>query len=214
VTPTNTPTPSTTPPPLQALLFMESGDDATGLGTVNNDIAIYMSTYGAGAWNGFQTSGLPNLTNALQLSDFKIWMDWPGFYTGTTNNLNGTIKINIPQTSGGSDAYGNSIEAYKFLTTEVPSNTVRGSIYYIVLAPISMTNNQVYTQIGINYANNPLSLTNTNSNSGTRVVDIAYTGTNWVNTTYRVYTNSSGYKVGAPGVFDTTNNYFRGSTLL
>jgi hypothetical protein len=214
VTPTNTPTPSTTPPPLQALLFMESGDDAFDTGNVNTDITSYMLAYNPLSWLGFQTSGLPTLSDPAQVDAFKHWIDWPGFITGTTNNLNGTFKITIPQTNGGSDAFGNAIEAYKFVTTEVPSNTVRGNIWYVVLAPLSMTNNQTYDKVGINYNGNASSLTLTNTDPNTRAQNIVYSGSNFVNTTYRIYTNSSNWNVGAPGVFDTTNNYFRGGTLI
>jgi hypothetical protein len=193
---------------------MESGDDATGTGNVNTDIAVYMTTYGSGNWSGFQSSGLPDFTDPSQINDFKIWMDWSGFKTGTTNNLNGTISVNIPQTSGGVDSFGNAIEAYKFLTTEVPSNTVRGNIWYVVLAPLSMTNNQTYDKVGINYNGNATSLTLTNTDPNTKAQNIVYSGSNFVNTTYRIYTNSSNWNVGAPGVFDITNNYFRGGTLI
>ena len=193
---------------------MESGDDATGTGNVNNDIAVYMTTYGSGNWNGFQSSGLPTFTDPNQINDFKIWMDWPGFKTGTTNNLNGTIKVTIPQTSGGVDSFGNAIEAYKFLTTEVPLNTVRGNIWYAVLAPLSMTNNQTYDKVGISYVGNTAAVPLTNTDLDTRAQNIVYSGLNFVNTTYRIYTNSSNWNVGAPGVFDTTNNYFRGGTLI
>ena len=215
-TSTNTPTPTMTPtetlPPLQALIFMESGDDALGSGPVNTDILSYMIA-GATSWFGFQTTGLPVFP--ADLNDFLYWMDWPGFYTGTTN-VPAVIKQTIPQAGGGTDSYGNTIEAYKFLTTQINANTTTGNIYYVVLAPISMTNNQVYSNIGINYNNAPASLVTTTTDSGVRAQDINYSGSNWINSTYRVYTQSpnNGFNVGVFGVLDTTNNYFRGGTLV
>ena len=216
VTPTNTVTPTQTPtatlPPLQALIFMESGDDAGGTGPANTDILTYMLA-GATSWFGFQNSGLPVFPG--DLSDFLYWMDWPGFYTGTTN-VPSTIKQTIPQSGGGTDSYGNTIEAYKFYTTQIPANSTTGNIYYVVLAPKSMTNNQVYSNIGINYNNAPNSLITTTTDSGVRGQDIVYSGSNWVNSTYRVYTQSpnNGFNTGVAGVTDTTNNYFRGGTLI
>ena len=142
-------------------------------------------------------------------------MDWPGFYTGTTN-VPAVIKQTIPQANGGTDTYGNSIEAYKFLTTQIDANSTTGNIYYVVLAPKSMTNNQVYSNIGINYNNSPSSLITTTTDSGLRAQDIVYSGSNWVNSTYRVYSQSqnNGFNTGVAGVTDSTNNYFRGGTLI
>jgi hypothetical protein len=190
---------------------MESGDDALFSGPANTDIGTYMLA-NASSWFGFQTSGAPSFP--ADINDFLIWMDWPGF-TGGTTNVPAVIKATIPQSGGGTDSYGNTIEAYKFLTTEIPANSTTGNVWYVVLAPLSMTNNQVYQTIGINYANAPTSLSNITTDSGIRGSNVVYTGSNWINTTYRVYTQSqnNGFNVGAAGVTDTTNNYFRGGTL-
>jgi hypothetical protein len=220
VTPTNTatptltqtPTPSITPPPLKALIFMESGDDAQFSGNIYTDVASYMQN-GGYTWFGFQVSSLPVFP--ADLNAFLYYMDWPGFYTGTTN-VPAVIQQSIPQSGGGTDSYGNSIEAYKFYTTQIPANSTTGNIYYVVLAPLSMTNNQVYSNIGINYNNAPNSLITTTTDSGLRAQNISYSGSNWVNTTYRVYSQSenNGFNTGVAGVTDTTNNYFRGGTLI
>jgi len=212
---TPTPTPTTTEPStLKALIFMESADDATGFEDQDKDILVYMVNNGATTWFGFQTTDVPDLSQPAQLADFLLWMDWPGFYTGTTN-VPPVIKVPVPQTNGGTDSYGNSIEAFKFVTTEVTGGTITGNIWYIVLAPPVLTNNQVYSSIGINYNNSPLTLTYTLTDYGLDSVNVPYTGTRWANSTYRVYTQSrdNGFNTGNPGVTDMTNNYFRGGTL-
>lgn len=214
-TPTLTPSPTQAGPP--ALIFIESSDDAVNpAGDPNTDIMAYMITTGATSWFGFQVSGIPNFGDPNQIADFLIWMDWPGFVNGTSNNSNGTLEATIPQVSGGLDTFGNVIDAYTFFTTEVPANTVTGSIYYVVVAPLSMTNNQLYSQIAIDYNNSPQSMISYNTEASLRTTNIVYTGPNWVNTTYRVYTQSpnNGFTNGSPGVLDTTNNYFKGSTLI
>ena len=213
-TPTLTQTPTATLPPLQALIFMESGDN-DGSGPVYNDVVSYMIATGATTWFGFQSSGLPNWSTPSDVTDFYLWLDFPGFVTGTTNTP-AVIKQSIPQSSGGNDSYGNSIEAYKYLTTQIPANSTTGNIYYVVLVPPVMTNNQLYANMGINYNNAPNALVTTTTDSGLRSQNIVYTGSNWSNTTYRVYSQSpnNGFNVGAPGVTDTTNNYFRGGTLV
>ena len=212
-TPTNTPTVTQTPTPtdpgLRAILFMESGDDSLGTGPVNTDILSYMLA-NATSWFGFWAGGTFNA------NDFKIYMDWPGFVTGTTN-IPSAIQMVIPQTNGGLDAYGNAIEAYKFVTTQVAANTTTGNIWYSVAAPPSKTNNQVYQTIGINYANQPTTLVAVSTEPTIYSANVAYNGSNWATASYKVYTQSAannGFNTGIPGVIDSTNNYFRGGTLI
>ena len=214
-TPTLTPSPSPAGPP--ALIFIESSDDAVNpSGDPNTDILAYMLATGATTWYGFQVSGIPNFGDVNQIGDFLLWMDWPGFVNGTPNNTNATLTVNIPQVSGGIDSYGNVIDAYTFITTEVTAGTVTGSIYYIVLAPLTQTNNQIYSQIAIDYNNSPQSMISYNTETSLRTTNINYMGPNWETVTYRVYTQSpnNGFTNGSPGVLDTTNNYFKGSTLI
>ena len=214
-TPTLTPSPSPAGPP--ALIFIESSDDAVNpSGDPNTDILAYMLATGATTWYGFQVSGIPNFGDVNQIGDFLLWMDWPGFVNGTPNNTNATLTVNIPQVSGGIDSYGNVIDAYTFITTEVTAGTVTGSIYYIFLAPLTQTNNQIYSQIAIDYNNSPQSMISYNTETSLRTTNINYMGPNWETVTYRVYTQSpnNGFTNGSPGVLDTTNNYFKGSTLI
>lgn len=218
-TPTLTPTPTTTPTPsgiagAKALIFIESSDDAVNpAGNPNTDLLAYMITNGATNWFGFQTSGIPNFPT--DLNDFLLWMDWYGFVNGTTNNTNGTLQSVIPQTSGGLDLYGNVIDAYNFITTEVPANTVTGQAWYVILAPISLTDNTTYSTIGISYNDTPQSLVGYTTEASIKNTNIIYTGSNWVNTTYRIYTSAqnNGFTNGVQGQLDTTNNFFKGGTL-
>jgi hypothetical protein len=208
-TPTATPTPI--PSLIKVLLFMESTDDVQFAGNPNTDLGDYMVT-NATSWYGFWTSGVAG----INVTDLEIYMDWPGFKNGTTN-VPAVIEIEIPQTSGGFDSYGNSIEAYKFYTTEVTANTTTGNVWYSIFAPPIKTNNKVYSSIGINYANAPTTLVNTSTEPTVYVYNIGYSGSNWINGTYKVYTQSAvgnGFNTGSVGVTDATNNYFRGGTLI
>lgn len=204
-TTTSTPTPTpTSPSVLKALIFMESDDDVVPL-------AEYMV---GKTWQGFWAGGNPILTNPTILADFLFYLDWPGFVTGTTN-VPPVIKATIPQTSGGNDAYGNAIEAYKFLTTEITGGTTTGNVQYVILAPLSLTNNKIYSSVGISFTNSPLVLTDTLTDTNLNATNIIYTGSNWANATYRIYSQStnSGFSNGSSGITDPTNNYFRGGTL-
>jgi hypothetical protein len=189
---------------------MESGDDAQFSGPDDTDIGSYMLT-NASAWYGF-TPG----TFGINAADLAVYMDWPGFVTGTTSQP-GVIQIDVPQTSGGNDDFGNPIEQYKFETTEVTGGTISGSIVYSVWVPSSLINSQVYSTVGINYNNAPNSLVNTSTDGSIYVYDVIYTGPNWFNTTYKVFTNAApggGWINGSAFTVDNTNNYFRGGTLI
>jgi hypothetical protein len=209
-TPTPTHTPTTTNPGLKALLFMESTDDAVFGGDPNTDIGDYMIA-NATSWYGFWISGIAGINAA----DLAVYMDWPGFISGTSN-VPPVIKITIPQTSGGLDAYGNSIEAYKFITTQVAANSTTGNVWYSVFAPTVQTNNQTYNTVGFNYSDSPNTLTYASTEPVAYSQLITYTGSEWTNTNYRVYTqggSGNGFNNGSNGVTDTTNNYFKGGTL-
>ena len=209
---TQTPTPSTPPPP--ALLFMESSDDVLGIGPESTDLATYMLANATG-WFGFQLTGLPTSSD---VADVLIWMDWPGFKYGTTN-VPPVITAPVPQTTTGTnDAYGNPIQAYKFTTMQVPAGSTTGNIYYVILTPRELVNGgtQRYSQIGINYNGTATSLVSTNTDSGTRNLNLVYGGLNWSNTTYFISSNASGngFNSGIPGAIDSTDNYFRAQSLI
>jgi hypothetical protein len=210
LTPTPTHTPTTTNPGLVALLFMESTDDAVFGGNPNTDIGDYMVA-NATSWYGFWISGIAGINAA----DLAVYMDWPGFINGTSN-VPSVIKITIPQTSGGLDSYGNSIEAYKFITTQVAANSTTGNVWYSVFAPTVQTNNQTYNTVGFNYSDSPNTLTYASTEPVAYSQLITYTGSEWTNTNYRVYTqggSGNGFNNGSNGVTDTTNNYFKGGAL-
>ena len=192
---------------------MESADDSQFASNPDTDILRYMADNGATTWYGFQGGTGVNGANASQL---ELYMDWPGHVTGTTNNLNGTILGNVSQTSGGFDSFGNAIVAYTFETIEVPANTVTGDIWYSIWVPHSLLDNssKVYSTIQVNFNGSPTSLTSLTTDSTLRSIDVVYTGTNWPNTTYRVFSNNGGYNQGSSGVLDTTENYFRGGSLI
>jgi hypothetical protein len=208
---TNTPSQTPTDPGLRAILFMESQDDVQFGGNPNTDLGDYMVA-NAGSWYGFWTSGVVG----INASDLAIYMNWPGFLTGTTN-VPAAIQITIPQSSGGNDAYGNSIEAYKFLTTQVNANSTKGDVWYSVFAPPVKTNNQTYSTIGVNYSNAPNTLIAVSTEPTVYVYNVAYSGSNFPTASYKVYTQSAannGFNNGSTGVTDSTNNYFRGGTLI
>jgi hypothetical protein len=205
-------------PTLSMLLFAESSGDALFTGPASTDIATYMAGSPNGQWFGWTFGGEPDLTNANVLADFLYWMDWPGFQTGTANSI-ATISVNVPQTAGGTDTYGNNIEQYKFVTTEIPAGsfTVGDNIQFAFIVPHSLLSNstKIYSTIGYNYTNTPSdAVSDTTGTSAYRVTDVNYTGSVWNNTTYRVFTNAGTLNRNI-SVGDNSNNfYFRGGDII
>ena len=201
-------------PTLNALIFIESGDDAQFGTNPDTDILQYMFQQlgGSASWYGFQSNG----TGGVNATGLQTYMDWPGFVTGTTNNTNGTIQVSVPQSGGGVDSFGNAISQYAFVTAEVPTNTVTGNIFYSIFVPHSLLNNstKVYSEILVNYLGSPNSLSALGTDPTLRVIDVVYNGPNWPNTTYRVFSGGGGYNQGSPGVTDTNANYFKGGSLI
>jgi hypothetical protein len=219
VTVTPTPTTSGEPEPtLKLLLFMEASGDALFTGPAETDIATYMGSAPFGEWFGWTFGGEPNLSNSNQLADFLYWMDWPGFINGTVNSP-AVIEVDIPQSAGGTDIYGNTIEQFKFLTAQVPSGsfTVGDNVQFVFIAPHTLLNNssKVYSTIGYNYNSIPAdSVSDTTGTSSYRSININYTGSNWANTTYRVCTNAGTLNRNI-SVGDNNNDfYFRGGDLI
>jgi hypothetical protein len=162
----------------------------------------------ATSWFSIWTSGLPDLSDSNELNDFLTWMDWPGFVSGSPHNSNGVIEEYINTTT------------YKLPTNppvDVPIGTVTGNTWFVWLVPHSEINSgtQVYSQIGINYNGDDASLYQTNTSINLRSYDVTYTGSNWENDTYRVFTGplNLGWNIGSVNTPNSDIIYFGGGTL-
>jgi hypothetical protein len=73
----------------------------------------------------------------------NAYMSYSGW--GTFNPA--IITANVPQTSGGNDSFGQPIEAYKFVTTEIPVGTFSATSWVTIFVPTGATNGQQYSTI-------------------------------------------------------------------
>ena len=201
-TPTHTPTPSTTPPGLLAYLFIDR-NDATIRGALNT----YMAAQGS-AFRGFNIN---NVTN--NQATFDAQMNAYIAYSGWGVSEPTIVTAPISTTSGGLDAWGNAIVAYKFQTIQVPNTTVPpGEVgWYTWIVSTGATNGQKYSSIKNGNANPPTTDTVV---SGTIPYNLLvnYSGsTNIPAGTYRVYTTKPGNGL---NITNGGNNwYFQGGTL-
>ena len=198
-------------------MFMEASSDATFTGPSSTDIGTYMLA-NASSWYGFVTSGEPDLSDSTQLADFKTWMDWPGFSNGTSNAPSAISSV-VSQVTSGTDTYGNNKTQYVFDTLQVPSGSFNTNdiVWFVFVVPHSELANstKLYTSIGYDFsstASNAVSQ-KTLATSSSKNYDVAYTGSIWDNTTYRVHGNSGTFQRTISAADQSNNFYFRGGDL-
>lgn len=204
-------TPAVPQDSLYAIVFAESADDSQFGPDPDTDLLQYMfqELGGESAWYGFQAgSGV----NGAYADGLAAYMDWPGWQSGTENNLLGALTSTVSTIDGGLDAYGNDRIAGSFETVKVPANTLRGNVWYSFWVPLVLleAGGALPTNSLVNFDSSSCNLNSLNVESSLRQIDVIYTGPNWPNTTYRVFSGNGGFNQGASGVWDTTTNYFKG----
>jgi hypothetical protein len=203
VTPTVTQTPTPSQPALQAYLFIDR-NDATIRTALNN----YMAAQGS-AFRGFNVnspSTVSQVTFGAQMNSYISYSGW-----GVSEPA--ILTAPISTTSGGNDAQGNAITAYKFQTIVVSNTTVpSGEVaWYTWMVATGSTNGQKYSTIKNGNANPPA--TDTGLNSSYYNFVFTYTGsTNIPAGVYRVYTTKPGAGL---NITNSGNDwYFQGGTLI
>jgi len=149
----------------------------------------------AGAWK----DNLPNYIN------MPHWID---------GRLPQIMQVDIPQTSGGIDTFGNPVQAFNFKTVKITKNTVNDKFsWIIVLIPINAMSNDTKRQRRIridekvgNITRSSTVFTTDNVMSGTA---INYNGNRIPAGQYRVYSTypSSGMRL---NLNSTNDVYIRG----
>ena len=200
LSPTATPTPTTTPATiLRAYLFIEPVSGSTSIGQ-------WMYDSGSNFF-GFTNESQPTQNQSTFEFDMNTYVDYSGW---TNGNFPTIIQQQVPQTTGGIDAYGNGIVAYNFTTTEVPAQTVGCEAWYTWIIPTILTNNEIQTDIDFNPLGSPNQLTNVKTEPTIFEYTFDYTGSTIPQTTYRVYTTFPS------SIFKLNNDetiYFRGNNV-
>jgi hypothetical protein len=202
VTPTHTPTPTPTPTPQYtnfAYLFIEPESGSTQIGQYLYDSGV--------DFFGFSNASQPSQNQTQFNLDMNSYVDYNGWTNGQFPSI---ITQFVPTTSGGLDSFGNLIQAYNFLTTEVPQNTVLSTAWYTWIIPVTSTNNEFQVEIGFNETGNPMSLTGVDTESTIYSYTFTYTGSTIPTGTYRVYTTFPNQ------IFRVNNNYsiyFKGNDI-
>jgi len=163
---------------------------------------------------GFFTGSPIKATN---YTDLLNYIDMPYWYNGT---LPAIIQSEIPQSSGGTDSWGNTKTAYNFTTVKINKGTLNEYGWVTVLIPTSGMSNDSKKQAKIAYyskngnvitssGNGTQTIFNTNSTLYSYILN--YTGTRIPKGQYRVYSTYGGTEMRYK--FNTTNDvYLRGAS--
>jgi hypothetical protein len=174
--------------PLRAYIFVEPKSK-------QSMIRNYMRTLpftGRLPFTGFHGVGLgKNLnldSNFPSFPNFTNYIDMPHWIDGRLPRI---MQVDIPQTSGGIDTFGNPVQAFNFKTVKITKNTVNDSFsYIIVLIPINAMNNDTKRQRLIRIVEgfgSPKDVRTDNVLSG---VVINYNGNRIPAGQYRIYTTT------------------------
>lgn len=124
-------------------------------------------------------SNFPNFSNYINMPH---WID---------GRLPQIMQVDIPQTSGGIDTFGNPVHAFNFKTVKISKNTVNDSFSYIVvLIPINAMNNDTKRQTWIRIVEGTGSPKDFRTDNVLSGVVINYTGNRIPAGQYRIYTTT------------------------
>ena len=198
-TPTFTPTPS--PNPYFAYLFIEPVSGNSNIGQYLYDLDNTRTFF------GFTNSSIPDTSNPSQFDiDMNDYVSFSGWTAGTFPSIGSQT---VPLVSGGVDSFGNSIEAFNFITHEVPVNSVGGPAWYTWIISSAATNGLIQTKIDYNANGNANSFTTVITDTSINSETFTYTGSTIPTGVYRVYTTFADL---AFFINDNDNIYFKGNT--
>ena len=182
------------------------------------NLSTWMVSQGS-SWRGFNQVGAPSTVQGTFDAQMNAYLSYSG-WTGaiTTGGEPAIITSTISTTSGGSDAYGNAIVAYKFQTVQIPIGafTAATNNWVTVFVSTGATNGQIYSTI--NNGTGPGSMT-------PKTMSTVYNGSAPNNLIIN-YSGSTNIPAGAYRMYSTyTNtdfrlstgllpNYFQGGTLI
>jgi hypothetical protein len=124
-------------------------------------------------------SNFPNFSNYINMPH---WID---------GRLPQIMQVDIPQTNGGIDTFGNPVRSFNFKTVKIAKNTVNDSFsYIIVLIPINAMNNDTKRQTLIRIVEGSGSPKDVKTDNVLSGVVINYNGNRIPAGQYRIYTTT------------------------
>ena len=167
-----------------------------------------MFNNGAPQFYGFSNTSQPSTSSTTFNTEMNLYVNYSGWTSGELPTI---ITSFVPQTTSGVDSFGNPRIAYNFETVEILQNTIQDQAWYTWIIPISLTNNQIQTDIDFSLGN-PNVFNNVATESTIWTNTFTYTGSTIPSVTYRVYTT---YPAG-DFLLDNqiTDIYFKGGSVV
>lgn len=191
--------------PLRAYIFVEPRSKHAMIKNHLNTLPFvgrlpFVGFHGVGLGENLK-SNFPNFPNYINMPH---WID---------GRLPQIMQVDIPQTSGGIDTFGNPIQAFNFKTVKITKNTINDQFsWIIVLIPINAMNNDTKRQRQIHIVEKAGNITRSSTvyrtNNSLSGVVINYNGNRIPAGQYRIYsTGDSGMRL---NLNSTNDVYIRG----
>lgn len=145
---------------------------------------------------------------AQNKNDLLNYMDLKYFYNG---QLPAVITTDIPQTTGGTDSFGQPIKSYNFKTIKITKAQINDMAWVTIFIPISAMNNDAVKLTKIHSYGTGMRPTTINTNSTIYNYTLDYNGNRLPKGRYRVYTTFVStsmryYMVGSGDIYIRGNN--------
>jgi hypothetical protein len=203
-TPTNTSTTTPTPTPTRQLSFAYGFIDQAAA-VPRNNLNAWMTSQGS-TWKGFSGIGSPSTNQSTFNAQMNAYISYPGW--GVYNPP--IVVTGITSTSGGIDAQGQPIEAYKFQTAVIPAGTFSGTSAWVTwFVSTGATNGQTYSTI--NFGSSAVASSVLTVPSTYLGLVVNYTGSVIPPGTYRMYTSFMSTEFRP--LTGNLPQYYRGGTL-
>jgi hypothetical protein len=174
--------------PLRAYIFVEPNSKGLLIRSYLRTLPFtgrvpFLGFHGVGLGENLNlNSNFPSFPNFTNYIDMPHWID---------GRLPRIMQVDIPQTSGGTDTFGNPVKAFNFKTVKITKNTVNDShSWIIILIPINAMNNDTKRQTQIRIVERVGSHKDIRTDNVLSGVVINYNGNRIPAGQYRIYTTT------------------------
>lgn len=155
--------------------------------------------------NGSEFYGFNYGTIPTSNDDIELYISWPGW---TTLPDAYAIEVDVPQSLGGIDDFGNGLVPHVFETVQVGVSD--GWVTVVVPQSVMATESSYYSTMLYDINGSPIPSVSTTLNTTISSLQGCYTGDEFAHGLYRMYTSYAG---SALNWSFTPNGYLRGGSI-
>lgn len=168
--------------------------------SANLDFGTYMND------NGSEFYGFGYGTTPQSNEDVALYLSWPGWISNSDAHV---VEVDVPQTTGGVDSFGNGRVAHVFETAQLTDIT---NVWVTVLVPQSVmpTEDSFYSTAVYDINGSPSPCVAAQLSTSISSFQGCYTGSDFAHGVYRMYTTFSGV---ALNWLQIPNGYIKGGAI-